>query len=183
MVKLDVPIFRQPIVYYCVPACIKMVLEYARREHGTKIPRLKISTIARIVKTTLDGTAPKDVENMNEHLARSVPSVEFKTEFLCRFPELRAELDAERPVIVWINCVDPPDTVWHAVVVTGFDPETNKVFYNDPDSTTQKEEDVGVFNRKWGVQGRLVKVLIGRKQQRHINEWRSKKTNERRDNK
>ena len=171
MVKLDVPMFGQPIFYYCVPACIKMVVEYVRREHGTKIPRLKISTIARIVKTTIDGTAPKDVENMNEALARSVPSVEFKTQFLGRFPEIVRELNEKRPVIVWINCVDPPDTVWHAIVVTGFDPEHNKIFYNEPDGAIENEEEVGIFINKMGVQGKMVKVLIGKIIDRHIDEW------------
>lgn len=148
-----------------------MVLEYVRQEHGKKIPRLSIKTISRVVKTTIDGTAPKDVENMNDALRRARPSVEFETEFLGRFPEIRKELDEGRPVIVWINCVEPPDMVWHAVVVTGFDPETNTVFYNDPDGKVKKKEEVGVFIKKWGVQARLVKVLIGRKQQRYINEW------------
>jgi len=172
MVELDVPLFGQPMFYYCVPTCIKMVLEYVRKKHGKKIPRLSIKTIARVVKTTIDGTAPKDVENMNDYLSKVVPSVEFKTEFLSRFPEVRKELeDKENPVIAWINCVEPPDMVWHAVVVTGFDPRTNTVFFNDPDGSIEKKEDVGKFIKKWGVQARLVKVLIGRKQQRHINEW------------
>lgn len=165
--------FGQPTVYYCVPACIKMVLEYARKKYGKEIPRLSIKTIARVVGTTIDGTAPKDVENMNERLSKAVPSVEFKTEFLSRFPEIVKELnDEENPVIAWINCVEPPDTVWHAVVVTGFDPETNTIFYNDPEGSVKKKEEVGIFINKWGVSGRLVKVLIGKKLQRHINEWR-----------
>lgn len=174
MVKLNVPMFGQPIFYYCVPACIKMVLEYIREKHGEKIPRLSIKTIARVVRTTIDGTTPKDVENMNEALRRAEPSVEFKAKFLSRFPEITKELNEERPVIVWINVVEPPDTVLHAVVITGFDPETNTVFFNDPDGGVEKTEEVGVFIKKWGVHARLVKVLIGRKQQRHIDEWATK---------
>lgn len=172
MVELNVPMFGQPIFYYCVPTCVKMVLEYVREKHGkTRIPRLSIKRIANVVKTTVDGTAPRDVENMNEALSGAVPSVEFEAKFLSRFPEVIEELNGERPVIVWINVVEPPDIVLHAVVITGFDPETNKVFFNDPDGAVEKTEEVGIFVRKWGDYARLVKVLIGRKQQRHINEW------------
>jgi len=151
-----------------------MVLEFVREKHGKKIPRLSIKRIARVVKTEKDGTAPKDVENMNDALEKAKPSVEFKTEFLSRFPEIVKELDEERPVIVWINCVEPPDIVWHAVVVTGFDPETNTVLFNDPQGAVKKEEEVGRFVKKWGMQARLVKVLIGKKQQRHIDAWTTK---------
>lgn len=169
---LDVPLFGQPMPYQCVPTCIKMVLEYVREKHGKKIPRLSIKMIARVVKTKIEGTAPKDVENMNDYLSKAQPSVEFKTVFLSRFPEIIKELEEEEnPVIAWINCVEPPDMVWHAVVVTGFDPSTNTVSFNDPDGATKKEEEVGKFIKKWGVQARLVKVLIGKKQQRHISEW------------
>lgn len=66
-----------------------------------------------------------------------------------------------------INTVEPPDVVWHAVVVIGFDPETNKVFYNDPWDNSEKNEDVGLFITKWGVETRMVKVKIRKTQQRH----------------
>lgn len=175
MMKLNVPMFGQPIFYYCVPTCVKMVLEYVREKYGgAKIPRLSIKTIARIAQTTIDGTTPRDVENMNEALHAAVPSIEFEAKFMARFPEIMTELNEERPVIVWINAVEPPDIVLHAVVVIGFDPETNTVFFNDPNGAVEKTEEVGVFIRKWGDYARLVKVLIGRKQQRHINEWTTK---------
>jgi hypothetical protein len=172
MVKLNVPLFGQPMFYQCVPTCVKMVLEYARQQHGSKIPRLSIKTIARVIGTTIDGTAPKSVEKINERIREAQPSVEFETKFLGSFPEIVEELEERKlPVIVWINCVEPPAVVWHAVVVTGFDPETNTVFLNDPDGNVEKTMEVGVFNQRWGVIKRLVKVLIGRIQQRYINEW------------
>lgn len=174
MVKLNVPIFGQQRPNYCVPTCVKMVLEYVRKKHGRKIPRLSIKTIARVTKTAIDGTAPKDVERLNEILSRAEPSVEFQARFLGRFPEVIKELDEESPVIAWINVVEPPDVVLHAVVITGFDSETNIVFFNDPYDKTEKKEEIGVFIKKWGVYARLVKVLIGKKQQRYINEWATK---------
>jgi len=172
MVKLNVERFGQPQPYQCVPTCLKMVLEYIRANHGNKIPRLSIKTISRIVKTTKDGTIPKDVERMNEALRKANPSIEFEVKLLSRFPEILQELNENNnPVMVWINNVEPPDIVWHAVVVIGFNPETNEVYYNDPWDNSEKSEDAGIFSKKWGVQSRMVKVLIGKKKQRHVDEW------------
>jgi uncharacterized protein YvpB len=172
MVKLDVERFGQAQPYQCVPACIKMVLEFLGKNYGDNIPRLSVSKISRIVKTMKEGTIPKDVERINEILCKGNPVVEFKAKLLGRFPEISQELeDNKNPVIVWINTVEPPDVVWHAVAVIGFDPETNKVVYNDPWDNKEKTEDVGTFSKKWGVEGRMVKVKIRKTHQRHVDEW------------
>ena len=109
---------------------------------------------------------------MNEALRKANPSIEFEVKLLSRFPEILQELNENNnPVMVWINNVEPPDIVWHAVVVIGFNPGTNEVYYNDPWDNSEKSEDAGIFSKKWGVQSRMVKVLIGKKKQRHVDEW------------
>lgn len=168
---MDIRWFGQPRQNYCVPACLKMVLEYARERNGPGIPLLSIKTIARAVKTEFEGTAPKDVENLNRLLYRSKPSVKFKAEFMSRFPTIERELREYRPVIVWMNSVDPPDIVWHAVVVSGFLPENNRVLLRDPENKELKNLEAGVFVSKWGLQARLIKVIIGEKEQTHIVDW------------
>lgn len=174
MVELDVPLYGQQTFYYCVPASVKMVLEYVGKKHKVKnFPKLSIKRIAKIVKTNRDGTLPTDVENMNEALCKATPSIEFEAKFLGGFPEIREQLrpPKENPVIAWVNCVEPPDILLHAIVVTGFDSETNTVFYNEPDGGVKKKMEVGVFIKKWGNSARMVKVLIGRVTQRKIYEW------------
>jgi len=174
MVKLNVSLWGQPQRNQCVPTCVKMVLEYLRTKHGDSIPRLPIKRISKIVNLQIDGTIPKDVEKINAFLCRGNPVVEFKASFLARFPKVKKELiENENPVIVWINAVEPPDEVWHAVVVTGFDPDTNMVTYNDPYDKRERDEEVGKFSSRWGVEGRMVKVNVFKTQQRQMPEWAS----------
>lgn len=171
MPKLDVPLWGQPQKNYCVPTCIKMILEFLRQEHGQDVPHLKLSSIARIVKTQWDGTAPKNVELMNSYFEGKL-SVRFKAKALMRFPDLKKELDEHRPVIVWLNLAkQPEDTLWHAVVVTSFDPLTNYFTYNDPWDGKEKQEEVGRFMQKWGMEGRMIKLLISTTEQAYLGNW------------
>jgi len=171
LVKMNVPKWGQGNDHNCVPTCLKMVLEYLSDKHGEKIPRYSIKTIARVIETKLDGTTPKKVEQLNAFLGKAIPSVEFETGFMRTFPEILNELNNERPVIVWINVRDPPEKLWHAVVLTGFDPNTNMLYYNDPWDKSEKISEVGSFIHMWGIEARMVKVLIGKTHQRHIQEW------------
>ena len=95
---------------------------------------------------------------------------------MSKFPEILKELNEEHPVIVWINIADEPsDTIWHAVVILDFSPETNMVTYDDPDENEKeciKGLEAGVFMKKWGFQSSLIKVLIGTKGQTYIDgDW------------
>jgi hypothetical protein len=147
-----------------------MVIEYLREKYGeNNVPRLSIKTIARAIDTKEEGTAPKDIEKINKFFKAKL-SVQFKTQFMAHFPDIRKELEEERPVIVWLNCVTPPDVVWHAVVVCDFDPETDHVSINDPWDGSEKSEEVGTFIKKWGTEARLVKVLISKEQQRYLDD-------------
>lgn len=173
MEKLDVPRFGQASPGHCVPTCLKMVLEYVRLRNGPDVSSPSISRIAEAIRTEVDGTPPRQIENVNNLLQKSKPSVEFKTVFMGRFQYIRKELLERRfPVIVLINVADLPDIVKHAIVLTHFDEETNEIFYVDPeDHNTEKHMEAGVFNNKWGIQAIMVRVAVGEREQRHMPEY------------
>ncbi len=172
MTELDVPLWGQPARNYCVPTCLKMLVEFLRQTFGDAIPRLSISQIARIVNTQWDGTAPKEVENINKYFEAKL-CIEFKAEYMRRFPEIQKELKEGRPVIAWLNSQKPPDKLWHAVVVRGFD-EANFVVFNDPWDCKRKTEEVGVFISKWGTEAKMVRLLISKEKQSSLIEYQEK---------
>ena len=156
-----------------------MTLEYIRNDYRNheytrkRIRKLSLSTIAKIVQTrALDGTAPRDVERMNDVLGDSIPSIEFKFEAGNRISDIRQELNNDRPCIAWINVVNLPDELWHGIVITGYDPVRNTLSYNNPDALTPhigySEMEIGRFNERWDNRGMLVKVIIGKRIQRKI---------------
>jgi hypothetical protein len=152
-----------------------MVLDYMCKHFNVKCKTLSLKTIAKTTKTDRDGTAPRATENVNFLLHRAKPPMKFQLFEMSKFPEIVKELNEERPVIVWINIAESPDTVWHAVVIVGFNLENNIVTYDDPDEDEKdciKSLEAGVFIKKWGFQARLIKVLIGTKGQTYIDgEW------------
>jgi hypothetical protein len=168
--------FRQPTDHYCVPACLKMVLDYMCKHFNVKCKPLSIKIIAKATKTNKDGTAPRDAENINALLHRAKPPIKFRLFEMSKFPEIVKELNEEHPAIAWINIADEPsDTIWHAVAIVDFNPENNMVTYDDPDENEKdciKSLEAGVFTKKWGFQARLIKVLIGTKGQTLIDgDW------------
>jgi hypothetical protein len=152
-----------------------MSLDYMCKHFNVKCKPFSLKTIAKTTKTNKDGTAPKAVENVNFLLHRAKPPMKFQLFEMSKFQEIVNELNKERPAIVWINIAEPPDTVWHAVVIVDFDPETNMLTYDDPDENEKdcmKSLEAGVFIKKWGFQARLIKVLIGTEGQTYIDgEW------------
>ncbi len=102
------------------------------------------------------------------------PSIEFSAVYGGSFANIKYELREGRPVIALINIADPPDVIKHAVLVVGFDPETNKVIYNDPDGPARRVSEVGIFVDKMGAYPQYVKLLIGRRQRltsKRLAEW------------
>lgn len=176
MVILDVPHMHQQTFYYCVPACQKMVLDYSVKHFNIKSSKvLSVKTIAKVTRTLKEGTAPEDCERVNELLRRARPPIKFETKYVQDFPDILAELKEEKPVIAWINMKDPPDQLWHAVVVKGFEPSTHTVFYDNPAETEENKTSSmtsSKFMKKWGWQAQMVKVLISSKGQSLIDiEW------------
>jgi hypothetical protein len=156
-----------------------MVLEFLQQNYGEDVPRVNISTIARVVKTRWDGTAPKDVELMNQYFEAKL-RVKFKAKAMMRFQDLIREIDENRlPVIIWLNeAKQPPDKLWHAVVLTGYDSATQHFTYNDPWNAREKQEEVGKFIQKWGVEAKMVKLLISTETQAYLGKWISKNLDE-----
>ena len=72
--------------------------------------------------------------------------------------------------MAWINSQPPPDKLWHAVVIRGFD-ESNFVIFNDPWDGKRKTEDVGVFISKWGTEAKMVRLLISKEKQSSLYEY------------
>ena len=75
-----------------------MILEFLRITYGDAIPKLSISQISRIVNIQFDGVAPKDVERINKYFEAKL-CIEFRAQYMRRFPDIQSELNEERPVI------------------------------------------------------------------------------------
>jgi len=163
--KLNVPLIAQQEEFWCVPACIKMVLEYLNNSGMLKIPApsLGLQQIARIVKTQ-DGTAAHDVPAINEWLEDVVPSLEFEDEYRTRrVSEIEAELDAKRPCIPWMFVTDGIHRGFHAVVITDINVQANQITYNDPGPPRETTQALSAFEVQWSMgQTNLLKVQIGR---------------------
>lgn len=63
------------------------------------------------------------------------------------------------------------DKLWHAVVVKYFDEVTQHYTFNDPWNAKEKNEQAGVFLQKWGVEGKMVKLLISTNDQAYLGTW------------
>lgn len=183
MLKLGVPLVYQENSHSCVPACLKMVIDFlrttTRRTSTDVLPSLNIKQIGRIVGTDLTGTSLEGIKNlnMNRKILKLVPSLEFGCKQLCEFEEIVAEIKSNRPVIAWISASDEKTQFkfTHSVVITGVDAEGQAICYNDP-IWGEKEESVADFMRKWeGTDRTLIKIEIGTRAQRLLDEWVHKK--------
>ena len=163
--KLIVPLIPQHEQFYCVPACIKMVLEYLnqRGKLTAPLPDLTISDIAKAIKTQ-DGTWAPDVPLLNPLLEEANPSVEFEDAYRSRrVEEIDGEIDAGRPCIPFLYLTDGVHHTWHAVVVSYIKIDRNTITINDPGPAIERtmvlSEFQGLWTRAWTT---LLKVQIGR---------------------
>jgi hypothetical protein len=179
MPRIEVPLFLQPRPDYCVPTCIKMVLESLRLKHGEKVPRLSIKTIARIVKTEVGrGTSFDDIPRVNTRMLPSIPSLKFYAEFPCPWDDIIRENKEEKPIIAWMwlpNSKDPTGErgCGHSVVITDLDLSLGEIYYNDPIKGVC-QEDMGKFISKWeheAVNRSLIRVEVGERAQRDLSEY------------
>lgn len=163
--RLNVPLLAQQEQFFCVPTCVKMVMEYMNQSGRLRmpIPDLSIREIAKIVKEE-DGTLASDVPLINEHIAAASPSVEFEDEFRFRtVNEMNDEISKGLPCIAWQYVGDGVRHHRHAVVVTDIDLEARRITYNDPGPPREHSESLDDFERKWLYCGcDLLKVQIGR---------------------
>ena len=144
---------------------------YISERLGKPAPKMDVAAIGRIMGTNRLGTQIQNFLLLNRHrmLRRAIPSLKFELDYSYpRFTVIVKELEANRPVIVYIDLSDEFHDFNHAVVVTGYDEATDAVYYNDP-MFGEKNEDQSWFIEKWEKVDRvLVKIKIGEKLQRQL---------------
>ena len=175
MIKLKVPLVHplQEDGYSCVPRCIKMIFMYISNCLEGVAPDLDVDDIAEIIETRVDGTLPENVRNLNTNLKvlRAIPSLEFDVGLMHSFSEIEEEIGANRPVIAWVELLEGIHRCAHAIVITGLDREKHLIYYNDP-IFGEKEEEIGTFMSRWeNVDRLLIKVKIGKREQRLLDEY------------
>lgn len=151
---------------YCVPVCVKMVLDYAIKELKNRQKKISVKTIAKTLGTRpLTGTAPGSIELINSSLGASKPLINFKSKLAGTFNDIKTEIDNKRSVIAWINLTDDELTpVWHTVVINGYDIDKRLIYYIDPLLTKENCEvpiETGYFiQKKLGSRGHLIKLVV-----------------------
>jgi len=170
MGQLDVPMIYQEDDFSCTPVCIKMVLEYIRRKFPD-VPDLDITTIAKAIKTDDGGTMFANLKGVNNELIKSSPSIDFVPEWGCKLEDIEAELKAQHPVIAWVTMPSPQGPYSHSIVITDIDKENLAIYYNDP-VYGKKEMPLGEFISMWKESfSILIKIKIGERRQRFIEEY------------
>jgi len=177
----DFPYDSYPKIYQtdpnnCLPICEKIVLDTMK--HKIKgIPDLSVEEISSIIGTEADGTLQGyNLERINEHLTLTVPSLEFKLDFLIPkweiiLNEINNEDPFKKPVIMMIMQFDTHELNWmrHAVVLLKAD---NKwVTYFDP-IYGELYEPTSKFYNQWIANDQLcIMFKIGQRAQRVLEEY------------
>ncbi|MFB0544009.1 MAG: hypothetical protein ACETVR_04435 [Candidatus Bathyarchaeia archaeon] len=157
----------------CVPICIKIVLE-TMRHRVQRIPRLTIEKIAKKIGTEADATPlGYNIENINEELITTIPSIEFKIGWL--IPKWKIICDdinlEEKLVIMAINQYDSLNNKYmkHTVVLLKANDE--RVVYFDP-IYGEINELTSSFYSKWEPLDRFcIRLKIGERAQRVLEEF------------
>ena len=108
-IKLDVPYIEQTD-HHCGPAALAMVANY----YGQSVSAAEVADLIYLPEKK--GSLQIEMQAA----ARSLDLVAFKMNM--DLPSLRAEINAERPVIILQNLAFNVYPVWHYSVVTGRDP-------------------------------------------------------------
>ena len=151
-----------------------MVFMYISNCLGGRAPNLEINDIAEIVETKADGTLFEDVRNLNTDLTvlRTIPSLEFDVVLKMRsLSEIEEEINNNRPVIAVVELSDDIRRFKHAILITGLDKGENLIYYNDP-MFGEMQEEIGSFMSRWERLDRLlIKIKIGKREQRLLDEY------------
>ena len=164
-IHLNVPAYRQTKNYTCVPSCCKMMLDYVNElVLIDPEPNLSEDEIAKIMKTTISGTRFFEIENMNEVMTTSTPSLEFIAEFESHtLSDIKSELELGLAPSVWITINDGGNDYSHSVVITGMDETEKTISYNDPTYGKEFTISQSEFMSMWESNGaRMIKTEIGR---------------------
>jgi len=157
-----------------------MIFMYISNCLGGSAPALDIDDIAEIIETRTDGTLIENVRNLNINLTvlRAIPSLEFDVDLkMHSLSEIEEEVKNNRPVIAWVELSEGIHKCAHAIVIT--DLNKDLIYYNDP-IFGEVQEGSGTFMSRWERLDRLlIKVKIGKREQRLLDEYVQKKENRR----
>jgi hypothetical protein len=156
-----------------------MILMYIHDSFGGRVPDFDLEKIGKIIETREEGTYAEDVLNLNKvkEVKTAIPSIEFEVELKNHtLNEIFDELNDRQPPIAWIKLSDTAGhACGHAVVITDLDKKNNKIFYNDP-IFGEVVEGLPSFLDRWDHEDRvLIKVKIGKKPQRMLEEFQEGK--------
>ncbi len=142
-IYLKIPHYRQELESSCLAACVRMILEY----FGKKISETHLRKLLKIKPT---GTSPANI-----HL---ISSLGFEVNlFQGSIQEILNLLHENIPPIVFIW----REPILHAVVVAGFNYETNCWLINDPAETQgPKELDMTTFAEAWSYSNQLTAIIF-----------------------
>lgn len=147
--KLEVPFYTQQQPYSCLPACIKVVLQF----HGIDVPE---ETIQQVCSTSRAGTLPHNALIGLRHLGYKAILIEGES-----LNSLFGHLEQNRPLIVFLDAAELPyaRAGAHAVVVCGY--EQSGVIYMDPALGREIKLDFTTFLRAWsGLNNRGLLILV-----------------------
>jgi hypothetical protein len=147
----------------------------------SRAPDFNLEKIGKIIETKKDGTFPEKVLNLNStkvpEVASAIPSIEFELKLSSHsLDEIEKEIEDNQPPMAWIRLYDEEHIkkCAHAVVITGLDRVMGLIYYNDP-ILGEKTMKITDFITLWDEEDRvLIKVKIGKKKQRMLEEFGSK---------
>jgi len=159
-----------------------MIFMYIGNSFEGRAPDLDLEKIGKIIETRKDGTFPEKILNLNSEkiseIASAIPSIEFEFKLKSHsMDEIEKELADKQPPIAWIRLYDSEHrkSCAHAVVITDVDKEKGRICYNDP-IFGEKSELITDFLARWDEEYRiLIKVKIGKKKQRMLEEFGKEK--------
>ena len=140
--KINLPPIQQEKDYTCLPACLRIVLNYL----GTSFQE---EDVADACNTTEAGTTLADAVHAVHSLGFNATRIQNAT-----LEDLMHYLNHNKPVIVFVGVEHLPygDFGTHAVTVCGF--EGDEILYIDTALGQEVRLDVMIFFRAWRSRGR-----------------------------
>jgi len=141
MEMLKIPYTKQPNDYTCVPACIKMTLDYYKMKNPKTNRRWTIQELSRLCKTNkIKGTT---FTNLN-HTLKKVGLKRIKVDHIMDMLEYIE--DRNIPVMAFIPDYELPDEEDHCVLVKGLE-NYNTIVMADPYyGNNKKMHSIKFFN-------------------------------------
>ena len=141
-IYLKIPHYQQEFESSCLAACVRMILEYSGKS-------LLEKDLRKLLKTKPTGTSPINIHHIS--------SLGFEVGlFQSSIQEILSFLHQNIPPIVFIW----REPILHAVVVVGYNQDTDNWYINDPsESQAAKELDMTTFSEAWSYSNQLTATL------------------------